>query len=1231
MATDLLPTDFDKATSPGLPRRSKQPKTFRSKLERTLRPLASLKLTVALFGLSIFLIFAGTLAQSRYDVWWVMSHYFRSLFVWIDFQVFLPPAWFPHWQDVGGGIWFPGGFLIGGLMVLNLLAAHGLRFKFQARGLRLWSGLAVIGLGCLLTWFIVAAGPDKDGLQATMPFRWKTMWQVFLMGLAISCVGIAGALFFINQSRKAERLILTGVGALLLAVLAALLLIVDTSNIDSDSMLSSMRILWQVIEGAFAAAVLLAGCLLVFRKRAGIVLLHAGVLLLMLNELLVYSLHKETMLYVSEGQSTNYGTDLRSFELAIINRGYSEAEQDVVVVPEQLLRDSAATGHRISRPGGLPVDIQVKSLADNGAVRNAKPEDEIEVTAGSNKGAVLVPLRTVTGADGGEQNMPAAYVEFFEHSSGHSLGTYLLNTTQLALVGLGSDEQSVGIGDKTYQVVLRFERDYKPYSIHLYDVERENYPGTQVPKSYSSEFQLVDAKAGVDRRAKIRMNEPLRYGGETFYQSSNPIPVLTGISVVSNFGWMIPYLACMIVATGMLAQFSLVLTRFVRRREAPVVPGAATLLGPAIHPASKFGRWLPWMAASLAAAVLLSAAIPRSAPLEQMDFDAFGRIRINTGGRIQPIDSLARNTLRMISSREVYVDASDNHPSALKRIMGLDEYQPATRWFLDAIARPEVAQQHRVFRIENPDVLATFGLDRRKYFRYSLAELQQQGEKFDDEVKRVREVRDEAKHTIFDKKLMELRSRLDLYLFQNEAFNHLPLPSLDVLKKDPANLKSRLETIKKVLAAIPRLEAEMAESSPPCAIPRLDESDAGNGLDLNTPIKWEPYSIAWLKAYQPRIKNELMPNEPPAPINPALVAWDSILDAYRSQDAARFNQAVHDYARLTDKLSPAQLNHAHPGFEFWFNTWGPFLKCQWLYFAAFCFAALAWLGWSRTLNRTAFWLIAVTFLAHTFALCARMHISGRPPVTNLYSASIFIGWAGVLAGLVLERVYRLGFGNILAAVAGFASLIIADRLSLVYDMTRGDTVGVMQAVLDTQFWLATHVTCITLGNSTTFIAGILGLIYVIRGVFTRSLSAEESKSLARMIYGTVCFGIFFSFVGTVLGGLWADDSWGRFWGWDPKENGALIIVLWNALILHARWDGLVKDRGMAVLAIGGNIITGWSLFGVNQLGVGLHSYGFTEGVLVALGIFCLSQLAMIGIGLLPLRFWASFRRATAVA
>jgi ABC-type transport system involved in cytochrome c biogenesis permease subunit len=132
-----------------------------------------------------------------------------------------------------------------------------------------------------------------------------------------------------------------------------------------------------------------------------------------------------------------------------------------------------------------------------------------------------------------------------------------------------------------------------------------------------------------------------------------------------------------------------------------------------------------------------------------------------------------------------------------------------------------------------------------------------------------------------------------------------------------------------------------------------------------------------------------------------------------------------------------------------------------------------------------------------------------------------------------------------------------------------------------------------------------------------------AQETARMIYGTVCFAVFFSFFGTVLGGLWADDAWGRFWGWDPKENGALIIVLWNSVVLHAYWGHMVRQRGLAVLAVVGNVVTAWSWFGVNELGVGLHTYGFTEGVLLILGLVVAAHLLIIALGLIPQRHWRS--------
>ena len=364
--------------------------------------------------------------------------------------------------------------------------------------------------------------------------------------------------------------------------------------------------------------------------------------------------------------------------------------------------------------------------------------------------------------------------------------------------------------------------------------------------------------------------------------------------------------------------------------------------------------------------------------------------------------------------------------------------------------------------------------------------------------------------------------------------------------------------------------------------------------------------------------------EPPEDPASARVTWHlaTILGAYAGDDPQTFNREVD---RLRQEFRAAPLPDVDPvrlDYEAFFNHFAPFYHASVLYLAAFLFAALAWLGWSGPLNRASFWVILVTFGIHTFALASRMYISGRPPVTNLYSSAVFIGWAAVLLGLGLEVVYRLGIGNVIAATGGFATLLIAHFLA-----GSGDTFAVLQAVLDTQFWLATHVVCITLGYSATYVAGLLGAIYILRGVLTPSLAPETGKELARMIYGTTCFAILFSFVGTVLGGLWADDSWGRFWGWDPKENGALLIVLWNAVVLHARWGGMVRERGLAALAVAGNIVVSWSWFGVNELGIGLHSYGFTEGVLQALGLFVVSQLAIIALSLLPERLWRSRRPA----
>ena len=283
-------------------------------------------------------------------------------------------------------------------------------------------------------------------------------------------------------------------------------------------------------------------------------------------------------------------------------------------------------------------------------------------------------------------------------------------------------------------------------------------------------------------------------------------------------------------------------------------------------------------------------------------------------------------------------------------------------------------------------------------------------------------------------------------------------------------------------------------------------------------------------------------------LHSAVNAWATMATAFAANDPTTFNQRLDNYAAELQRDLPRRVWKAKV--ESIFNQLQPFYSAMVLYVLIFILAAASWLAWPEMLGRYAFVLLVVTFIMHSGGLVTRMYLEGRPPVTNLYSSAVFIGWGAVLLGIFLERFFRNGIGSATAAMIGFITLLIAHHLSL-----DGDTMEMMRAVLDTNFWLATHVVCVTLGYASTFLAGFLAIIYIVRGVFTPSLDRGTAQSLARMVYGIVCFATLFSFVGTVLGGIWADQSWGRFWGWDPKENGALLIVLWNALILHARWGG----------------------------------------------------------------------------
>ncbi|MFP4166322.1 MAG: cytochrome c biogenesis protein [Opitutales bacterium] len=589
---------------------------------------------------------------------------------------------------------------------------------------------------------------------------------------------------------------------------------------------------------------------------------------------------------------------------------------------------------------------------------------------------------------------------------------------------------------------------------------------------------------------------------------------------------------------------------------------------------------------------------PSDEPTE-FDIESFAELPVQEGGRIKPLDSSARNTLLILAGQQ-------------KVITPEGETLAPIEWFMDLTMRPQKADTYRVFKIEFPDELGLSGLSETGERRYAFNDLRPHFE----EIRRLySEINsDPEERGPYEEQIAKLNNNLMRYHRAMHALH--PIGS-------PERLDNLVDEYRDYMRMIPR------------GLEELGKQQADEDYDAELLNRFVRYGDDYLQLSR-TAELRIIPPPPPADplddwknvgtglldamkdgeLNPYIEDYAALTMAYRAGDAETFNAKVDEMRERFKSVFPEAVGRVH--FEHFFNTVQPFYLSMQLYVAVFLIACLSWLYEPRAMSRCAFWVLILAFLIHTFGLVARMYIQGRPPVTNLYSSAIFVGWGAVLLGVFIERFSRNGLGAAMAALIGFCTLIVAHHLSM-----SGDTLEMMQAVLDSNFWLATHVIVITFGYSAMFLAGALALIFVVLGVFSRGFDQNTAKSLNSMVYGVTCFAALFSLVGTILGGIWADQSWGRFWGWDPKENGALLIVLMTAVFLHARWGGLVRERGLMALALCGNIVTSWSWFGTNMLGKGLHSYGFTDSGVKWLTIFITFQLIFIATALLPWRYWRS--------
>ena len=300
------------------------------------------------------------------------------------------------------------------------------------------------------------------------------------------------------------------------------------------------------------------------RKKVGIWIIHSGLILLLLGQLLTDMLARESALRLFEGETRNYSEDFRALEVALVDK--SDADTDLVYsIPQKLLSSQS-----VVRDPRLPFNVRLKKFWENAGV--VKPDSKAPMavpsgaTAGQLKDALVIPKPPVSDTE--ERNMPAALIEV--ESGGQSLGSFFV--TSLTTAG-----EKFSVGPKQYEIGLRFTRYYYPFSLTLLKATHEQYRGTPIPKNFASRIRVQNPAGNEARETDIYMNNPLRYGGLTFYQyqmSAGEAAEQAGVTpsstlqVVRNPSWLTPYASCVLIALGLLIQFGSHLFGFVKRRTA---------------------------------------------------------------------------------------------------------------------------------------------------------------------------------------------------------------------------------------------------------------------------------------------------------------------------------------------------------------------------------------------------------------------------------------------------------------------------------------------------------------------------------------------------------------------------------------------------------------------------------------------------------------------------------------
>ena len=541
--------------------------------------------------------------------------------------------------------------------------------------------------------------------------------------------------------------------------------------------------------------------------------------------------------------------------------------------------------------------------------------------------------------------------------------------------------------------------------------------------------------------------------------------------------------------------------------------------------------------------ILLLTPVAMRAGSDSAFLEQLRRVIVLENGRLKPLDSVARNTLRQISGKDSF------------------EGKPAAEWLARVLFCPEESFRDEIFRIRDPEVLSALGITRENRKRYSFAQLSPGLDGLQGLARKAADLGDKERSALENGVVLLYRHVTLFYELASSMQWAVSQESLRVTDSRYSNL-----------AIIPAPEGNETKWLTPW--------EAASGPVSRGEKVLEPLELLRRITLARRQGNEL--------------------------EASVFLKSFNDRVRREPEMKRIAGNIER---EILYNRLDPFFAAQWCYGLSLLFILLSFLVVSKWLRRFAFvWLIA-GLSVQALGVALRMTISGRPPVTNLYETFLFVAWVGALLGVILELVSKRSLGILSGSLGGFVFLLISGRYVL-----EGDTMGMLVAVLNTNLWLAVHVATVTMGYAGCVVAGVIGHVYIVQ-TLTRPRATDLLASTYRVLYAALAFGLVFTFLGTVMGGIWADQSWGRFWGWDPKENGALLIILWVAILFHARKAGIIGHLGVAAGSVVSIVTVVLAWFGVNLLGVGMHSYGFMAGVNKSLTVFVLLELIFLAVSL----------------